>query len=130
TLLGNFVVSEPGVAPPPDEEQFSQSDEITPGFIGAYGLRLLAGRDFDDRDTAIGPRVMIVNEAFVRRYVRGDAIGRALALTYRMPAQGDYPVGVRTIVGVVGDSVYRVMRDAGRPTVYFPLAEEEGPNLQ
>jgi putative ABC transport system permease protein len=130
TLLGNFVVSDPGVAPPLNAEVFSQSDEVTPGFISAYGMRLLAGRDFDDRDTPTSPRVMIVNEAFVRRYVRGDPIGQALALTYRMAAQGDYPLGTRTIVGVVGDSVYRVVRDAGRPTIYFPLTEDEGPNLQ
>ena len=32
-LIGNFVVSEPGVAPPPEAEPFSQSDRITPGLL-------------------------------------------------------------------------------------------------
>ena len=50
TLLGTFVVSKPGVAPPREAGQFSQSDQITPGFVGAYGMALQAGRDFDDRD--------------------------------------------------------------------------------
>jgi predicted permease len=130
TLLGNFVVSKPGIAPAADAEPFSQSDWITPGFVGAYGLRLLAGRDFSRDDRAGRPRVIIVNEAFARRYIEGDAIGRSVAITYRMPAQGDYSLGDQTIVGVVNDSIYRVIRDAGHPTVYFPLAQEEGPNLQ
>ena len=81
TLLGNFVVSEPGVLPALNAEPFSQSDQITPGFLSAYGMRLLAGRDFDDRDNAKSPKVVIVNEAFIRRYVRGDAIGHALGAT-------------------------------------------------
>jgi putative ABC transport system permease protein len=130
TLLGNFVVSEPGVAPPREAEQFSQSDQVTPGFVGAYGMTLQAGRDFDHRDTATGEPAIIVNEAFVRRFVHNaDPIGRAVDLTYRMPSQGDYLLGTKTIVGVVHDSVYRSIRDRGRPTVYLPLAQMDGPIL-
>jgi predicted permease len=130
TLIGNFVVSEPGVAPPPDAEPFSQSDQITPGLLAAYGLTLRTGRDFDDRDSRAGEHAMIVNEAFVRRFVHADsAIGRAVNLTYRMPSQGDFSLGSQTIVGVVGDSVYRSMRDRGQPTIYRPFSESDGPIL-
>ena len=128
-LIGNFVVSEPGVAPPPEAEPFSQSDQITPGLLAAHGLTLEAGRDFEDRDSKTGEPAMIVNEAFVRRYIRSEAIiGRAVSLTYRMPSQGDFALGPRTIVGVVSDSVYRSMRDRGHPTVYLPL-QGDGPIL-
>jgi putative ABC transport system permease protein len=129
-LIGNFVVSEPGVAAPADAEPFSQSDQITPGFLAAYGLALQAGRDFDDRDSMTGEPAMIVNEAFVRRFMHTEsAVGRAVSLTYRMPSQGDYAMGPKTIVGVVGDSVYRSMRDRGRPTIYLPLSQNDGPIL-
>jgi putative ABC transport system permease protein len=129
-LIGNFVVSEPGVAAPADAEPFSQSDQITPGFLSAYGLTLQAGRDFDDRDSMTGQPAMIVNEAFVRRFMHSEsAVGRAVSLTYRMPSQGDYAMGPKTIVGVVGDSVYRSMRDRGRPTIYLPLSQNDGPIL-
>jgi predicted permease len=128
-LIGNFVVSEPGVAPPPEAEPVAQSDQITPGLLAAYGLTLQAGRDFDDRDSRTGEPAMIVNEAFVRRYIHSEAIiGRAVSLTYRMPSQGDFALGPRTIVGVVSDSVYRSMRDRGHPTVYLPL-QGDGPIL-
>ncbi len=130
TLIGNFVVSEPGVPPPPEAEPFSQSDRITPGLLGAYGLPLRAGRDFDDRDSRSGEHAMIVNEAFVHRFLHGEsAIGHAVSLTYRMPSQGDFSLGSQTIVGVVDDSVYRSMRDGGQPTIYLPFSESDGPIL-
>jgi len=129
-LIGNFVLSAPGVPPPPDAEPFSQSDQITPGFIAAYGMQLQAGRDFENGEGRPGDTAMIVNDAFVKRYVQdGDAIGRPFALTYRMVSQGDFLLGTRTIVGVVSDSVYRSLRDPMRPTMYLPLSTE-GPILQ
>jgi putative ABC transport system permease protein len=130
-LIGNFVVSEPGVAPPPEAEPFSQSDRITPGLLAAYGMALRAGRDFDDRDSRTGEQAMIVNEAFVRRFIHAEsAIGRAVSLTYRMPSQGDYALGSKTIVGVVSDSIFRSIRDGGHPTIYLPFSESDGPILQ
>jgi putative ABC transport system permease protein len=130
TLIGNFVVSDPGVAPPPEAEPFSQSDRITPGLLAAYGLTLQAGRDFDDRDSRAGEHAMIVNEAFVRRFIHAEsAIGRAVNLTYRMPSQGDYALGSQTIIGVVSDFVYRSVRDRGQPTIYLPFSESDGPIL-
>ena len=38
-----------------------------------------------------------------------------------MPPIGDYPLGTKTIVGVVGDSVYRAIREPLRPTIYFAV---------
>ena len=68
TLVGDIVVSAPGVTPRADAEAISQYMDITPGFLAAYGTAIRAGRDFDDRDTNAAPRVMLVNEAFVRRF--------------------------------------------------------------
>jgi predicted permease len=132
TLLGNFVVSAPGTPAPPDAESFSQSSYVTPGFVQAYGMTLGSGRDFDDGvDTPTSPKTIIVNDAFVRRYLGGqDAVGRAVDLTYRMSSQGDYRLGTTTIVGVVSDSAYRSVRDRGGPTVYFSLGQDRDPILQ
>jgi predicted permease len=131
TLLGTFVVSEPGVPAAPDAESFSQSNFVTPGFINAYGMTLEAGRDFDEHDTPSSRKAIIVNEAFVRRFLHSsDAAERAVDLTYRTPSQGDFRMGTQTIVGVVNDSVYRSVRDRGRPTVYFSLTQDVDPILQ
>jgi predicted permease len=128
TLNGDFVVSQPGAPPPPDAEHIRQSDFITPGMFAAFGIAVEAGRDFDDRDTPTTPKVMIVNEAFARRFSPGASpIGQPLTLTFR--AQGDYPLGAMTVVGVVRDSVFRSIRSPDEPTVYLPLGQDTDPIL-
>jgi putative ABC transport system permease protein len=130
SLIGEFVVSEPGVPPPPEAEHITQVGETSPGWFSAYGTPLRAGRDFDDRDTLTSPPVMLVNESFVRRFLPNqDPVGKPMAVTFRMPPFGDVLLGTKTIVGVVGDSVYRAIRDPRRPTIYFAMAQRPGPLL-
>jgi ABC-type antimicrobial peptide transport system permease subunit len=91
-------------------------------------MPIRAGRPVDDHDTLATTPVMVVNEAFVRRFLpRESPIGKSLAITVRMG--GDYPLGTKTIVGVVGDAVYRAIREPLQPTIYFPLAQRSGPLL-
>src|SRR4029450_901993 len=130
TLIGEFVVSEPGVPPPPEAEHISQVGETSPGWFSAYGTAVRAGRDFDDRDTLTSPPVMLVNESFVHRFLPNqDPVGKPMAVTFRMPPFGDVLLGTKTLVGVVGDSVYRAIRDPRRPTIYFAMAQRPGPLL-
>jgi putative ABC transport system permease protein len=128
-INGDFVVSAPGMRPAADAEPISQANTVTPGWFNAEGIGLRAGRDFDDHDTLAGAHVMVVNEAFVDRLLGGrrDAVGARLALSYRIPSVGEMPYDTRSIVGVVGNSVYRSIRDTSKPTIYFPLAQLEGP---
>ena len=129
-LRGDFVVSVPGTTAPPDAERISQADTITPGWIAAYGTRIRAGRDFDERDTLAAPRVMLVNEAFVRRFAAGrNLVGTTLALAYRADSSSDYPMGAKTIVGIVGDTVARSIREPVRPAIYLPLSQWDSPLL-
>jgi putative ABC transport system permease protein len=128
TLNGDFVVSQPGTSPPPGAERIKQSDWITPGMFAAFGITVTAGRDFDARDTPTTPKVMIVNEAFARRFSPGASpIGKPLTLTFR--AQGDYSLGTLTVVGVVRDSVFRSIRSPDEPTVYLALGQDTSPIL-
>ncbi|MGH9419388.1 MAG: FtsX-like permease family protein, partial [Thermoanaerobaculia bacterium] len=130
-LRGDFVVSVPGTSAPPDAERISQADTITPGWMAAYRTRIREGRDFDERDTLAAPRVMLVNDAFVRRFAAGrDVVGTTLALAYRASPSSDFPMGVKTIVGVVGDTVSRSIREPLRPTIYLPLSQWDSPLLQ
>jgi predicted permease len=94
---------------------------ITPVWLAVYGSTLRAGRDIDDRDTTTGPRVTLVNEAFVRRYFPGgNAIGQTIRPLLALP--GEMPQA-KTIVGVVGDAVFRSLRDDVPPTMYQPLSQ-------
>jgi hypothetical protein len=97
-----------------------------PPAIADTGIR--AGRDFDDHDTLTAPSVMLVNDAFVRRFAAGrEVVGTTLALAMRIPPSSDFPMGSKTIVGIVGDTVFRSIREPVAPTIYLPLAQWEGP---
>jgi putative ABC transport system permease protein len=94
---------------------------VTPDWFSVYGIPLKQGRDFARHDTATSPRVVIVNEAFVRRFSpNGSALGTI--------------VEDQTIVGIVGDAVSRsaqripgvaslALREPVPPTMYVPLEQ-------
>jgi predicted permease len=127
TLVGDIVVTDPGIAPRPDAEVVSQYTSITPGTLASYGTAIRAGRDIDDRDTDAVPKVMLVNEALVRRFFPGrNLIGAPLALTFRSGQSGDVPLGTYRVVGVTGDAAHRSIRTPVRPTIYVPMAQRGG----
>jgi predicted permease len=97
---------------------------VGPGFFGTVGVRLLAGRDFNQSDSLpageIGPRCAIVNQAFVKRYLAGrDPLG------VRIARGGGPDVKPNSqIVGVVADMSYSGLRDNSEQ-VFFPLFEHD-----
>jgi predicted permease len=98
---------------------------VSPGFFATLGVRLLAGRDFDQSDSRpageIGPRCAIVNQAFVKRYLAGrDPLGVLIA---RGGGASDVKPN-SAIVGVVADMSYRGLRDNSEQ-VFFPLFEHD-----
>ncbi|HET9830970.1 MAG TPA: ABC transporter permease [Vicinamibacterales bacterium] len=122
-LRGDLVVSARGTVAPTTAERIDRTDFVTPGMFAAYGVPILAGRDVDDRDTLQSPKVMIVNRAFANRFLPGrSAVGEMMRVTYRSLG-GDFPVGDLTIVGVVGDTVSRSLRDSSRPILFMPLRQ-------
>jgi putative ABC transport system permease protein len=109
----------PGGAALTERESVSLRHFITPGWFATYGTPIHAGRDLDERDTAASQPVVLVNEAFVRRFFPGgNAVGRTVTT-----ARNDLPVGTRTIIGVVGDATYSSLREERQPTIYLPLAQ-------
>jgi putative ABC transport system permease protein len=128
SLRGDVVVSAPGTSAPADAQRISQLSTITPGWMAAYGTTIRAGRDFDRRDTLAAPPVMLVNEAFVRRFAAGrDVVGTTLSMAMRIPPIADIPMGSKTIVGVVADTVFYSVKEPVGPTIYVPLSQWDWP---
>jgi predicted permease len=99
---------------------------ITPGWFAAYEIPLRAGRDFGARDRNGGMPVLIVNDAFVRKFFpAGNALGSTVTLT--LGAREEYSMGPRTVVGVVGDTIYSSLREAPQAIAYLPLAQYDLP---
>ncbi len=104
----------------------SKYNFVTPSWFATYGIPLRAGRDFDGHDARGGLPVVIVNDAFVRRFFPGNnATGSTIGLT--VGPREEYSLGTKTIVGVVGDAIYSSLRETPQPTMYLPLAQWDLP---
>ncbi len=83
----------------------------TPGYFDALGTPRLAGRDFRN-ETADGPRVAVVNKAFVDRLFPGvNPIGQHVN-----GGHWNYE-----IIGVVGNAKSRTLGEDTRPILYRSL---------
>lgn len=68
-----------GPVPPMSERPNANRHLISPGYFKTLGIRIVAGRDFDERDSSTVPHVAIVNETFVQRHFHGqNPLGRRL----------------------------------------------------
>jgi predicted permease len=110
-----FSVTIPGYEPQPNERISAVLNRVSPRYFETLGTRMLQGRAFGERDTAVSPRVVIVNDAFVRRFFPGrEPIGR----TIHIDSEGR--VGLE-IVGVVESAKYEDAREQLRPMVFLPF---------
>ncbi|MBZ5584595.1 MAG: ABC transporter permease, partial [Acidobacteriia bacterium] len=117
---GNLTVE--GYQGKEDEYTGASRTSVNAGFFRALGVPLRAGREFSDRDRAGAPKVVIVNEAFVRRYfAASNPIGRHL-----MFGASNRPVLDREIVGVAAD-IRRTPREPAKETVFMPYEQSEKP---
>jgi predicted permease len=104
-----------------DEQSGPLRNAVGPGFFRTVGIPLLEGREFGPADTASSQHVAVVNEAFVRRYLRGaSAIGRRVG-----PAGPRGSAGF-TVVGVTRDTKTTRVREMPHPFWYVPYAQVEG----
>ncbi len=89
-------------------------------FLATYGLRLLRGRFFDQRDTASGERVAVVDPAFAAHYADGgDVVGRRFRLD---PRSTDGPTV--TVVGVIAPLKLDAPGDVPQPVLLAPLRQD------
>jgi len=80
--------------PPVEKREIVPGHEVTPGYFKTWGVPLLAGREFDEHDTADGQKVCLISQAGAKQVFPGEnPIGKTLFLAF---AQWE-------IVGIVGD---------------------------
>jgi predicted permease len=87
---------------------------VSPGYFDTLGIARRHGRDFAATDTAGTPRVVVVNEAFVERYLAGRP---PIGLHVLLPGPGhddDYE-----IIGVVANSRYRTIGESQMAAIYY-----------
>ncbi|MBV8897669.1 MAG: ABC transporter permease, partial [Acidobacteriaceae bacterium] len=101
------------------EDEF-QNNSVSPGYFTTMRIPLLAGRQFRASDSSPDSKVVVVNDAFVKRFLPGkNAIGMHLGF-----GGGDAVKLDRTIIGVVADSKHSTLRAPIKPFVYQPYLAE------
>ena len=59
-----------GFESPRLEDRTASFDQVGPGYFRILGTPLLAGREFDERDTTDRPPVVVINETFATVVLR------------------------------------------------------------
>ena len=103
----------------PDIDNNARLNMVGPGYFKTLGMPLLAGREFTTQDVLGAPKVVIVNEAFTRKFNLGrDAVGK------RMTDDGTKLD--MEIIGVARDAKYSEVRAAVPPIFFRPYKQAEG----
>jgi putative ABC transport system permease protein len=100
---------------------------VTPEYFPVLGMPLLRGRLFTDSDTDKTPPVVMINEAFARKYwPNADPIGKHL----KLPVSGDrFSFSWNTVIGVVGDARTESLAEAAIPQLYLSLYQRRVKDL-
>jgi predicted permease len=99
-------------------------NQVSSAYFETLRTPFLAGRDFHSLDTLASPKVVIVNQAFARRFFDGqNPVGK----TIRIKGYKDVTPPVE-IIGYVKDAKYNNLREDFRPTMYTPIAQDEHPD--
>jgi predicted permease len=107
-----------------DEDMDVSRHAVGPGYFRALGTPVVRGREVTERDLTSPDKVVVVNEAFVRRFFGDrDPLGRRMMFGASDRQQPD-----REIVGVVHDFKHNSLREAPKPAVYSTYTNEDSLN--
>jgi len=94
------------------------SNVVTPGYFETMGIPLVEGTDFAPLGSRAEAPQVIVNQAFVHRYLpQGAALGRRLE-------SGDRTY---VITGIARDSLYDAFGEPESPALYFSYRDRPSP---
>ena len=117
-----MAVGVDGYQPTPDESMNVNRYLVGPGYFDVLRVPLLEGRDFTTADDRAAPPVVIVNQAFARRFYGGASpVGRHIRIS---------PTRQATIVGLARDSRYFDISESPRPHMFFAYHQRAGANGQ
>jgi predicted permease len=116
----NSSVRVQGFEAGPDTNTSASYNAVGVGFFTAMGIPLMQGREFTPADAGDAPKVVIVNQAFTRKFNLGpDAIGKRMR-----QSRGDGPLDME-IVGVSQDAKYSDVKAAIVPQYFTPYRQSD-----
>lgn len=102
---------------------------VTPDYYETLGIQMVQGRRFTQQDSAAAPRVAIVNQAFVQRFLSGmDPLRQRIVVEQLFPGQTKVGPPVQwQIVGVSRNIHNAGIRDGGFPMIEVPFEQSPWP---
>jgi predicted permease len=108
-----------------EDDPRAQFRTISPGFFGALGVPIIAGRDFSDGDRRDAEGVVIVSQSLAKRmFPNGDAINRHLTWIDPIMKFIDVKPTPRRIVGIAADIDDENVVPGPALNVYHPIDQE------
>src|SRR5438045_4959695 len=103
-----------------EKRESAPSHDIAPYYFKTWGIPLLAGREFNEHDTADGQKVCLISQAGAKKvFPNENPIGKTLlATSLAIPYE---------IVGIVGDVRSVRVNEAPGMEFYVPWAQENFP---
>jgi len=102
----------PGVVVPAGQDApLSTVLHVSDAYFRTIGARMLDGREFTSHDGADAPKVIVVNDAFAKRWFPGErAVGKRILLGGELQFE---------VVGVVNDIRQLAIAEPAQPTLYL-----------
>ena len=117
----NNLITVPGYEAP-ERDRVAYFNRLTPGYFRVMGTPLLAGRDIAATDHIGSPKVVVVNEAFAKKYFHGES---PLGKTFMIGMPGRPDAATYEIVGLVADAKYNSLREPAPPTMYTAWSQSD-----
>jgi predicted permease len=105
------TINVPGRTDLSEKQRSADINGVAPRFLETMRIPLLAGRDFNDRDTDQSPKVAMISDNAARRLFPNGALGAHFGMGKIPDIQ---------VVGIVGNIKYFDLREDIPLTVYVP----------
>ncbi|HEY2800146.1 MAG TPA: ABC transporter permease [Chthoniobacterales bacterium] len=113
-----LIVKVEGYQPREGEEMSPYEDTVSPGYFATMRMPIVAGRDFNERDSLTSGKVAIVNQTMARYYFgKQNPLGKKIGTN-------DSAAPDIEIVGVAQDAKYVSLREKPQQHFYLPIAQE------
>jgi putative ABC transport system permease protein len=107
----------------PDDVVSAEWRMISANYFDTMKMRVVRGRNISDADSGTSAGVVVVNEAFVRRYFKNqEALGQRMIVGKSMGKELARATPLE-VIGVVSDTKQTNLIDAAPPTIYVPTAQ-------